>query len=44
MLLPKEINNYVSLALALPPLFWAGWRFHKATLYVCAKLRAHDLE
>jgi len=31
MLLPKEINNYVLLALAVPVQFWAGWRFYKRT-------------
>jgi cation transport ATPase len=29
MLLPKEINNYVLLALAMLVQFWAGWRFYK---------------
>src|SRR5215207_5298358 len=29
MLLPKEINNYVLLALAIPVQFWAGWRFYR---------------
>ena len=31
MLLPKEINNYILLALAIPVQFWAGWRFYKGT-------------
>lgn len=31
MLLPKEINSYVLLALAVPVQFWAGWRFYKGT-------------
>jgi P-type Cu+ transporter len=31
MLLPKEINNYVLLGLAIPVQFWAGWRFYKGT-------------
>jgi Cu+-exporting ATPase len=30
-LLPKGVNNYVLLALALPVQFWAGWRFYKGT-------------
>jgi P-type Cu+ transporter len=29
MLLPKEVNSYVLLALATPVQFWAGWRFYK---------------
>src|SRR5919199_5496182 len=31
MLLPKEINNYILLALAIPVQYWAGWRFYKGT-------------
>jgi len=31
MLLPKEINNYVLLGLAIPVQFWAGCRFYKGT-------------
>ena len=31
MILPKEINNYVLLALATPIQFWAGSRFYKGT-------------
>ncbi|UVS70411.1 heavy metal translocating P-type ATPase [Nitrososphaera viennensis] len=31
MILPKEINSYVLLALAIPVQFWAGWRFYKGT-------------
>ena len=31
MLMPKEIHNYVLLALAVPVQFWAGWRFYKGT-------------
>ena len=30
-LLPKEINNYVLFALAIPIQLWAGWRFYKGT-------------
>jgi P-type Cu+ transporter len=28
IILPKEINNYVLLALATPVQFWVGWRFY----------------
>jgi Cu+-exporting ATPase len=32
MLLPREWNSYVLLALTTPVQFWVGWRFYKGTL------------
>ena len=29
ILFPKEINNYILLALATPVQFWIGWRFYR---------------
>jgi Cu+-exporting ATPase len=43
MLLPKEINNYVLLALAIPVQFWAGWRFYKGT-WDAIKARASNMD
>jgi P-type Cu+ transporter len=43
MLLPKEINNYVLLALAIPVQFWAGWRFYKGT-WDAVKARASNMD
>src|SRR5215217_973831 len=43
MLLPKEINNYVLLALAFPVQFWAGWRFYKGT-WDAIKARASNMD
>src|SRR5215203_4757069 len=43
MLLPKEINNYVLLALAIPVQFWAGWRFYKGT-WDAIKTRASNMD
>jgi P-type Cu+ transporter len=43
MLLPKEINNYVLLALAVPVQFWAGWRFYKGT-WDAIKARASNMD
>src|SRR5215211_867482 len=43
MLLPKEINNYVLLALAVPVQFWAGWRFYKGT-WDAVKARASNMD
>src|SRR5918911_1578933 len=43
MLLPKEINNYVLLALAIPVQFWAGWRFYKGT-WDAIKSRASNMD
>src|ERR1051326_8793433 len=43
MLLPKEINNFVLLALAIPVQFWAGWRFYKGTLDAF-KTRASNMD
>jgi Cu+-exporting ATPase len=43
MLLPKEINSYVLLALAIPVQFWAGWRFYKGT-WDAIKARASNMD
>ena len=43
MLLPKEINNYVLLGLAIPVQFWAGWRFYKGT-WDAIKARASNMD
>jgi P-type Cu+ transporter len=43
MLLPKEVNNYVLLALATPIQFWAGWRFYKG-LWDAIKARASNMD
>jgi P-type Cu+ transporter len=43
MILPKEINNYILLALATPVQFWAGWRFYKGTLDAI-KARASNMD
>src|SRR5919205_3592245 len=43
MLLPKDINNYVLLALAIPVQFWAGWRFYKGT-WDAIKSRASNMD
>lgn len=43
MLLPKEINNYVLLALAIPVQFWTGWRFYKGT-WDAIKARASNMD
>ena len=43
MLLPKEIDNYVLLALAIPVQFWAGWRFYKGT-WDAIKARASNMD
>lgn len=42
-LLPKEINNYVLLALAIPVQFWAGWRFYKGT-WDAVKAKASNMD
>jgi Cu+-exporting ATPase len=43
MLLPKEVNSYVLLALATPVQFWAGWRFYKG-LVDAIKARASNMD
>lgn len=43
MLLPKEVNNYVLLVLAIPVQFWAGWRFYKGT-WDAIKARASNMD
>lgn len=43
VLLPKEINSYVLLALAIPVQFWAGWRFYKGT-WDAIKARASNMD
>jgi P-type Cu+ transporter len=43
MLLPKEVNSYVLLALATPVQFWAGWRFYKG-LWDAVKARASNMD
>ena len=43
MLLPKETNNYVLLALAIPVQFWAGGRFYKGT-WDTIKARASNMD
>jgi Cu+-exporting ATPase len=43
MLLPKEVNSYVLLALAAPVQFWAGWRFYKGT-WDAIKARASNMD
>jgi Cu+-exporting ATPase len=43
MILPKEINNYVLLALATPVQFWAGWRFYKGT-WDAIKAKASNMD
>lgn len=43
MIFPKEINNYVLLALATPIQFWAGWRFYKGT-WDAIKARASNMD
>src|SRR5918911_3111128 len=43
MLLPKDINNYVLLALAIPVQFWAGWRFYKGT-WDAIKARSSNMD
>ena len=44
MLLPKEINNYVLLALAMLVQFWAGWGFYNGIWDGCASVQAGDFE
>lgn len=43
MLLPKDVNNYVLLALAIPVQFWAGWRFYKGT-WDAIKAKASNMD
>ncbi|MDP8888453.1 MAG: heavy metal translocating P-type ATPase [Thermoproteota archaeon] len=43
ILLPREWNSYVLLALATPVQFWAGWRFYKGTLDAI-KARASNMD
>jgi P-type Cu+ transporter len=43
MLLPKEVNNYVLLALATPVQFWVGWRFYRG-LGDAIKARASNMD
>ena len=43
MLLPKDINNYILLALAIPVQFWAGWRFYKGT-WDAIKARSSNMD
>lgn len=43
MLLPKEINNYVLLALTVPVQFWAGLRFYRGT-WDAIKARASNMD
>ena len=43
MLLPKEANSYVLLALATPVQFWAGWRFYKG-LWDAIKARTSNMD
>jgi P-type Cu+ transporter len=43
MLLPKEVNSYILLALATPVQFWAGWRFYKG-LWDAIKARASNMD
>jgi Cu+-exporting ATPase len=43
MLLPKEVNSYVLLALATPVQFWAGWRFYRG-LGDAIKARASNMD
>jgi Cu+-exporting ATPase len=43
MLLPREWNSYVLLALTTPVQFWAGWRFYKGTLDAI-KARASNMD
>lgn len=43
VLLPREINSYVMLALAVPVQFWAGWRFYKGT-WDAIKARASNMD
>src|SRR5918911_1890377 len=43
ILLPKDINNYVLLALAIPVQFWAGWRFYKGT-WDAIKARSSNMD
>ncbi|HYY41034.1 MAG TPA: HAD-IC family P-type ATPase, partial [Nitrososphaera sp.] len=43
LLLPKEVNSYVLLALATPVQFWAGWRFYKG-LVDAIKARASNMD
>lgn len=42
-ILPKEINNYLLLALATPIQFWAGSRFYKGT-WDAIKTRASNMD
>jgi cation transport ATPase len=44
MLLTKEINNYVLLALAMLVQFWAGWRFYNGIWDGCASVQTGDFE
>jgi hypothetical protein len=44
MLLTKEINNYVLLALAMLVQFWAGWGFYNGIRDGCASVQAGDFE
>ena len=43
MLLPREINSYVLLALTTPVQFWAGWRFYKGT-WDAVKAKASNMD
>jgi P-type Cu+ transporter len=43
ILFPKEINNYILLALATPVQFWIGWRFYKG-LWDSIKARASNMD
>jgi Cu+-exporting ATPase len=43
MLLPREVNNYVLLALATPVQFWVGWRFYRG-LGDAIKARASNMD
>lgn len=43
MLLPKEVNSYILLALATPVQFWAGWRFYKG-LWDAIKARTSNMD
>jgi Cu+-exporting ATPase len=43
ILLPREFNSYLLLALATPVQFWAGWRFYKGT-WDAIKARASNMD
>lgn len=43
MLLPRDLNSYVLLALTAPVQFWAGWRFYKGT-WDAIKARASNMD